>query len=261
MKRYFDILLPLCALLFVSTKMRTMSQQCVNSWQIADLFMDDAFPIEKIRLKTGFFVWGKKYSTLWIQLNANFIHFMLLWNIFEQYILKYGIRIQVIFLKRPQNFDEISHLIWRLPSKIQFKWNISPNFCGFGFPENLDFNRLYIKSLFREKRSAVRLYTYLDDPPDDDFKTKMTSRASQTAAGGSAAAASPANWCSPRPSACRRRYDGSAIAAAAETTKVATTAQTRGLQFRNCIIEKPQSWNSSGELWSTLLPQVVKMAP
>ena len=47
MKKKSKILPPLCALLFVSTKMRTMSQQCVNSWQIADLFMDDAFPIEK----------------------------------------------------------------------------------------------------------------------------------------------------------------------------------------------------------------------
>ena len=46
---------------FVSTKMRTMSQQCVNSWQIADLFMDDAFPAYRKNLvENGIFSSGKK---------------------------------------------------------------------------------------------------------------------------------------------------------------------------------------------------------
>ena len=42
-----------------------MSQQCVNSWQIADLFMDDAFPAyRKKQVENGIFSSEKKiYNT------------------------------------------------------------------------------------------------------------------------------------------------------------------------------------------------------
>ena len=70
-KKISKILPPLCALLFVSTKMRTMSQQCVNSWQIADFFMDDAFPIEKNQVENGIFSLGKKSQFIVNSANNN----------------------------------------------------------------------------------------------------------------------------------------------------------------------------------------------
>ena len=42
----------------------------------------------------------------------------------------FGLFSSSAFLRRPQKFGVITHLIWRLLSNRQIKWVITPNFCG-----------------------------------------------------------------------------------------------------------------------------------
>ena len=60
--------------------------------------------------------------------------------------LKNWLKVQV-FLRRPQNDEEISHLIWNLLSKLPINWEVLSNFVVF-----LEIVKYTLKMSTREKR-------------------------------------------------------------------------------------------------------------